>query len=160
MCSALLEPIPALSLYRDIAKSRAAEPRLAAGPPTVTNRIGDTAVLEYRPTETLPLLSAMLPDLARLCLPCRLASTPHRRKTRAFLGTKAKSVERRTVCWREMDSNFQYASTVRWQRATDLPLPPTVKRRSQGARLPWRDRVPRRSGFREAGQSRGRQMTA
>jgi hypothetical protein len=27
-----------------------------------------------------------------------------------------------------MDSNFQYASTVRWHRATDLPLPPTVKR--------------------------------
>ena len=34
--------------------------------------------------------------------------------------------------WREMDSNFQYASTVRWHRATDLPLPPTVKRRSAG----------------------------
>jgi hypothetical protein len=31
-----------------------------------------------------------------------------------------------------MDSNFQYASTVRWHRATDLPLPPTVKRRSAG----------------------------
>jgi hypothetical protein len=27
-----------------------------------------------------------------------------------------------------MDSNFQYASTVRWHRATDLPLPPTVNR--------------------------------
>jgi hypothetical protein len=37
-----------------------------------------------------------------------------------------------TLCWREMDSNFQYASTVRWHRATDLPLPPTVKRRSAG----------------------------
>jgi hypothetical protein len=33
---------------------------------------------------------------------------------------------------REMDSNFQYASTERWHRATDLPLPPTVKRRSAG----------------------------
>jgi hypothetical protein len=31
-----------------------------------------------------------------------------------------------------MDSNFQYASTVRWHRATDLSLPPTVKRRSAG----------------------------
>jgi hypothetical protein len=30
-----------------------------------------------------------------------------------------------------MDSNFQYASTVRWHRATDLP-PPTVNRRSAG----------------------------
>jgi len=37
-----------------------------------------------------------------------------------------------TLSWREMDSNFQYASTVRWHRATDLPLPPTVKRRSAG----------------------------
>jgi len=32
----------------------------------------------------------------------------------------------------EMDSNFQYASTERWHRATDLLLPPTVKRRSAG----------------------------
>ena len=39
----------------DIAKSRAAKPRVAAGAATVANRIGDTAVLEYRPTETLPL---------------------------------------------------------------------------------------------------------
>jgi hypothetical protein len=52
-----------------------------------------------------------------------------------------------TPRWREMDSNFQYASTVRWHRATDLPLPPTVKRSAPwGARLPWRDRVPRCSG--------------
>jgi hypothetical protein len=34
--------------------------------------------------------------------------------------------------WREMDSNFQYASTVRRHRATDLPLTPTVKRRCAG----------------------------
>jgi hypothetical protein len=37
-----------------------------------------------------------------------------------------------TLCWREMDSSFQYASTVRWHRATHLPLPPTVKQRSAG----------------------------
>ena len=35
--------------------------------PDCANRIGDKAVLEYRLTETLPLLSAMLLDLARLC---------------------------------------------------------------------------------------------
>src|SRR6516162_11094810 len=49
----------------------------------------------------------------------------------------------RTLCWREMDSNFQYASTVRWHRAMDLPLPPTVKRRSAGERtffIPLRSR--------------------
>jgi hypothetical protein len=31
-----------------------------------------------------------------------------------------------------MDSNFQYASAERWLGATDLLLPPTVKRRSAG----------------------------
>ena len=41
-----------------------------------------------------------------------------------------------------MDSNFQYASTVRWHRAADLPLPPTVKRRSAGRPPPMRDRGP------------------
>ena len=46
-----------------------------------------------------------------------------------------------------MDSNFQYASTERWHRVTDLLLPPTVKWRSAGRPPPrWRDRVPRRSG--------------
>ena len=39
---------------------------------------------------------------------------------------------RLTHRWREMDSNFQYASAVRWHRATALPLPHTVKRRSAG----------------------------
>ena len=39
---------------------------------------------------------------------------------------------RMTLCWREMDSNFQYASAVRWYRATDLALPSTVKWRSAG----------------------------
>jgi hypothetical protein len=34
-----------------------------------------------------------------------------------------------------MDSNFQYASTVRWHRATDLPLPPSASGAPRGARL-------------------------
>jgi hypothetical protein len=82
--------------------------RAGGGAPTGANRIGDTAVLKYCPTETLPLLSAMLLDFAGLCRPYCLDSSPYRRKTRAFPGTKAKSGERRTVCWREMDSNLQY----------------------------------------------------
>jgi hypothetical protein len=36
------------------------------------------------------------------------------------LGTKSSQTPR----WRKMDSNFQYASTVRWHRATDLRLLP------------------------------------
>ena len=56
-----------------------------------------------------------------------------------------------TLCWREMDSNFQYASTVRWHRATDLPLPPTVKRRSARRPPPMaRPRSEVQRGFREA----------
>jgi hypothetical protein len=40
-------------------------------PPTSQSASGSTAVLEYRPTETLPVLGAMLLDLARLCRRCR-----------------------------------------------------------------------------------------
>jgi hypothetical protein len=44
-----------------------------------------------------------------------------------------------TLCWREMDSNFQYASLVRWHQATDLPLPPFVeKERSESGRADYR----------------------
>ena len=81
------------------------------------------------PTETLPLISAMLLDLVRLCQPRRSPQPAHPRETAASRRRKANSRERQV---REMDSNFQYASTARWHRATDLPLPPTVKRRSAG----------------------------
>jgi len=52
--------------------------------------------------------------------------------------------------WREMDSNFQYASTVRWHRATDLLLPPTVKRRSAGRPPPMARPRSEAQRFREA----------
>src|SRR5215475_11622545 len=45
--------------------------------PTVANRIGNNAVLEYRLTETLPFLSAMLLDLARLCRDRAARPGPH-----------------------------------------------------------------------------------
>src|ERR1700745_736321 len=106
---------------------------------------GSTAVLEYRPTETLALRFAGCPAPRCLSRPCRPASPPNWRKTGAFPETWVKSGERRTVCWREMDSNFQYASTERWHRATDLLLFTTMKRR---ARLPWRDHVPRLESLR------------
>jgi hypothetical protein len=48
-------------------------PRLRASAVTVANRIGSAAVLEYGPTEILPLLAAMLPAPARLCRPRRPA---------------------------------------------------------------------------------------
>ena len=38
-----------------------------------------------------------------------------------------------------MDSNFQYASIVRWHQATDLPLPPFVEEeRSESSRADYR----------------------
>src|SRR5262249_27383890 len=67
---------------------------------------GSTAVLEYRPTETLPLLGAMLLDFARLGRHCSPARPPKRRKTRVFPATEAKCGEGRTVCWRELDSKL------------------------------------------------------
>jgi hypothetical protein len=69
---------------------------------------GSTAVLEYRPTETLALLFACC--LAPRCLsrPCRPASPPKWRKPWAFPETRVKFGERQTVCWRETDSNFRF----------------------------------------------------
>ena len=77
-------------------------------PPISQTASGSTAVLEYRPTETLPLLGARLLGFARLCRRCRPGLPPKRRKTRVFPGTEAKSGERRTVCWRRMDSKIQF----------------------------------------------------
>jgi hypothetical protein len=73
---------------------------------------GSTAVLEYRPTETPPLLGAMLLDL-RVSADAA-ASHGHQkwRKTRVFPGTEAKSGERQTVCWRELDSKFQFRDAL------------------------------------------------
>src|SRR6516225_1511120 len=83
-------------------------PHLQPVPPISQTASGSTAVLEYRPTETLPLLGAMLLGFARLCRRSRPARPPKRRKTCVFPGTEAKSGERRTVCWREMDSKIQF----------------------------------------------------
>ena len=88
-------PCGALPPYR----GRSFTGRIASASP-------DAPVLKYRPTETLPVPQRDVAGPARLCRPRRLASSPHWRKTRAFPGTKAKSGKRRTVCWREMDSNF------------------------------------------------------
>src|SRR6516225_286479 len=52
--------------------------------------------------------------------------------------------------WREMDSNFQYASIARWHQATDLPLPPFVEEeRSESGRADYR--AMSRCGYRSSG---------
>jgi hypothetical protein len=50
----LLEPIPALSFSISLNLERR-NPALGGGVPTGASRIGDIAVLKYRPTETLPV---------------------------------------------------------------------------------------------------------
>jgi len=95
---------------------------LAASAADIANRTRSTAVLEYGPTETPPLLGVMLLGFARLCRHCRPARPAQWRKTRVFPGTEAKSGERRTVCWRGLDSNFQYAGAV------NLVVAPFVRR--------------------------------
>ena len=69
-------------------------------PPISQTASGSTAVLKYRPTETLRLLGARLLDSARLCRRRRPARPPKWRKTGVYPGAEAKSGERRTVCWR------------------------------------------------------------
>jgi len=54
-------------------------------PPISQTASGSTAVLEYRPTETLPLLGAMLLDLARLCRRCRQHGRQNGGKPASFL---------------------------------------------------------------------------
>src|SRR5215469_8730787 len=82
---------------------------------------------------TTPQRRAGIFRLAPFAVEWRHAASRVSVNSRAFsirLGLRHPRTEvRLTHRWREMDSNFQYASTVRWHRATDLPLPPTVKRR-------------------------------
>ena len=60
----------------------------------------------------LPVLCAMLLGFARLCRRCRPGWPPKWRKTRVLPGTEAKSGERQTVCWRGLDSKFQFRATL------------------------------------------------
>src|SRR5262249_45931691 len=99
-----------LCLSRSELQPPLTRPHLRPAPPISQTASGNTAVLEYRPTETLPLLGAMLLDFARLCRRCRPERPPKWRKTRVFPWTEAISGERPTVRWREPDSNHRYRS--------------------------------------------------
>jgi hypothetical protein len=94
-------------------------PDLAKYPEATRTRLADqwrhcpephrrTAVLEYRPTEILLPVGATSPRPARLWRRRLLPRPAHPRKTPASPRRKANCGERRTVCWREMDSNFQF----------------------------------------------------
>src|SRR3984893_10836345 len=71
----------------------------------LANPISGTAVLEYGPAEILPPVGAISKHPARLCRPGRQASRGHPRGKPGSRPSKANAGERRTVCWREQDSN-------------------------------------------------------
>src|SRR6516225_1951911 len=70
----------------------------------VANRIGGNAVLEYRPTETLPGPQRDVARPAGLCLPRRLAAE------KPVDPPLQKPSSQPTLRWREVDSNFPHAA--------------------------------------------------
>ena len=86
--------------------------------------ITGTAVLEFGPAETLSPVGAISPAYARLCRPRHLSWLAHPREKPGCRPLRAISRERRTVCWRETDSNHRFLREFRcdvcspwpWQR--------------------------------------------
>jgi hypothetical protein len=71
--------------------------------------IPDTAVLEFGLVETLSPIGAISPAYTRLRRPGHLLPWPDTREKAVFSTVACYlSRERRTVCRREMDSNFQF----------------------------------------------------
>jgi hypothetical protein len=71
----------------------------------------------------------------RLCRRWRPAQPPKWRKTRAFPATEAKSGERRTLRWRGLNSNFQYAGAVNLVVAPFMPPNGAISARTQFVRF-------------------------
>jgi hypothetical protein len=82
----------------------------------LANRVRQHCGTGISPDRDTTGLGAMLLGFARLCRHYRPTSSPKWRKTRVFPGTEAKSGGRRTVCWREPDSNHRYRSYERVSR--------------------------------------------
>jgi hypothetical protein len=97
----LLEPIPALS-FIDIAEIPSERTALGGGAPTVAKRVGDTAVLEYRSTETLPLVRL---DVGRLCasLPTLLPGIVPKLAEKPGFSRNKGEIWRETDCLLERD---------------------------------------------------------
>ena len=109
--SALVEPaLSAKNLPHDRARRRPRLYRNRSG--ILADPLSGTPVLEYGATEILPPVGAISKHPARLCRPRRQADRPQPRGKPRFLVFESGAGERRTVRWREMDSNFQYAGAV------------------------------------------------
>src|SRR5215831_11305500 len=84
--------------------------RAARAAPTL-DCITGTAVLEFGPAETLSPVGAYR-RLILVSVDRVTSHSPHTRaKSRGFRPRRATPAERRTVCWREMDSNFRFRAT-------------------------------------------------
>jgi len=66
------------------------------------------AVLEYGPTEILPPTGANWKTLRVSADPVAKPAALTRAESRGSRPSKTFAGERQTVCWREMDSNFQF----------------------------------------------------
>src|SRR6266446_1956388 len=73
-------------------------------PTTVTG----TAVLEYGPTEILPQVGALSKHASVSADPGAKPAAHSRAESRGSRPPKAAPGERRTLRWREMDSNFRF----------------------------------------------------
>jgi len=70
--------------------------------------ISGTAVLEYGPTEILPAVLTKWKALRVSADPVAKPAAHTRAESRGSRPSKADAGERRTLCWREMDSNFKF----------------------------------------------------
>src|SRR5438067_7824429 len=71
----------------------------------LANPISGTAVLEYGPAEILPPVGAISKHLRVSANPVAKPAADTRAESRGSRPSKADAGERRTVCWREVDSN-------------------------------------------------------
>src|SRR6516165_1174899 len=97
--------------------------RLGTSAATVANRVGSTAVLEYRPAETIPPFGAMLPSPARLCRP-RSPQTARTRGNRGLFHERRRNPPRHGLsAGGNWIRNFSSALSLVVSRASDIRDP-------------------------------------
>src|SRR5215831_6504154 len=145
--------------------------RAARAAPTL-DCITGTAVLEFGPAETLSPVGASR-RLILVSVDRVTSHSPHTRaKSRGFRPRRATPAERRTVCWRETDSNLRSPeeTTFSRPRRSRLQSPPSgretgfLSEKEQGFKSAFRrrskDAAPRQGGPGQITDPRSRPETA
>ena len=102
----MVEPDPVLKIYRTLSPENA---RVRWGPGGIlADTIILTAVLEFGPTEILPPVGAISKHPGVSADPAVKPAAHTRAESRGSRPSKADAGEKRTVRWREMDSNFRF----------------------------------------------------